>query len=323
MPAVAYNRAAIITGMRGRRAVYKVHSGRIPMSVSMRLLGPVVVLSVAVAGPSAPGAQLPHTHHGISGADATTTRRHVTMEELHRLGGIPRGWKFTLPAGDVARGKHVFVDAGCYKCHTITGAGLPEAGAEKKPGPELTGMGSHHPAEYFAESILAPNAVIVDGPGFTGPDRLSIMPSYADSLSVQQLLDVVAFLKGQTASAGGLEHHMSHDTGHEATAGDYTIRLVSVPGARRSHVVVLITDRETGEAVPYLPVTVTLKKQGDKPTVLRLAPMMGADGFHYGVDATIPDDIEQVSVSVGRPTMKLLASAKGRFARPVTVTFDW
>src|SRR2546422_3347053 len=37
------------------------------------------------------------------------------------------------------------------------------------------------PAEYFAESILSPNAVILDGPGYTGPDGKSIMPSYARS----------------------------------------------------------------------------------------------------------------------------------------------
>ena len=40
-------------------------------------------------------------------------------------------------------------------------------------------MGSHHPAEYFAESILNPNRVIVQGAGYTGEDGLSKMPSYA------------------------------------------------------------------------------------------------------------------------------------------------
>src|SRR5207249_752462 len=39
------------------------------------------------------------------------------------------------------------------------------------PGPELTGMGSHHPAEYFLESILTPDAVLVDGPEYVGPDE--------------------------------------------------------------------------------------------------------------------------------------------------------
>jgi mono/diheme cytochrome c family protein len=298
------------------------------MNASVGVLGlGIVVLALDLAGPMAPRAQTPHaphTHHGTPGVEKTAKApRPVTMEELHRAGGVPRGWKFKLPPGDAARGKQVFVDAGCYKCHAITGVGLPEAGAERQPGPELTGMGGHHPAEYFAESILAPNAVIVAGPGFTGPDGLSIMPGYADSLSVQQLLDVVSFLRGQTASSAGHEHHMSHDEGRETMAGDYAIRLVSTADKKRGHVIVSITDRETGEAVPYLPVTVSLKKEGAKPRVLHLAPMMGAGGFHYGVDATIPDDIERVDVSIGRPAMKLMASARGRFTRPVTASFDW
>ncbi len=49
--------------------------------------------------------------------------------------------------------------------------------------------------EYFAESILNPNAVIVTGPGYTGPDGLSIMPDYRESLMVSELIDLVAYLK--------------------------------------------------------------------------------------------------------------------------------
>jgi uncharacterized protein involved in high-affinity Fe2+ transport len=88
-------------------------------------------------------------------------------------------------------------------------------------------------------------------------------------------------------------------------------------------VLVFVTDKETGEAVPYLPVTLTLKTERAKPRVIRLAPMMGADGFHYGADATIPDEVEQVHISIGRATMTVMASAKGRFTRPVTASFDW
>jgi hypothetical protein len=45
-------------------------------------------------------------------------------------------------------------------------------------------MGEHHPAGYLAEAILNPNAVIVEGPGYTGPDGRSIMPDYRDQLSL-------------------------------------------------------------------------------------------------------------------------------------------
>ena len=75
-------------------------------------------------------------------------------------------------------------------------------------------MGPYHPAEYFAESVLDPNAVIVKGPGYTSPDGSSIMPGYADSLSVAQLIDLVAYLRSMTAGEphGGAAH--SHDASH-------------------------------------------------------------------------------------------------------------
>jgi len=138
----------------------------------------------------------------------------VTMEELHRSGGVPRGWRFKLPAGDAARGRRVFADLECYKCHAVAGADFPTAAADpKNAGPELTGMGAYHPAEYFAESVLSPNAVIVKGPGYTSPDGRSIMPGYAESLSVTQLIDLVAYLRSLTAGdphGGAMQGHEAH-----------------------------------------------------------------------------------------------------------------
>ena len=147
------------------------------------------------------------------------------------MGGVPRGWKFALPAGDAGKGRQVFADLECYKCHAVQGEKFPQpTGDAKNAGPELTGMGTHHPAEYFAESILSPNAVILEGPGYTGPDGKSIMPSYADSLSVAQLVDLVAFLKSLTA--GGHDHR---PTSMEKTAGDYIVRLEFGGGGHGGH----------------------------------------------------------------------------------------
>ena len=136
---------------------------------------------------------------GQSAAPNDTSKpRPISMDELHRFGGVPRGWKFTLPpGGDPARGRQLFAELECYKCHTVQGAGFPPLGSDGKTGPELTRMGAHHPAEYFAESILAPNNVLLSGPGWIGPDGRSTMPSFADSLTVTQLLDLVAFIKSQ------------------------------------------------------------------------------------------------------------------------------
>jgi hypothetical protein len=39
--------------------------------------------------------------------------------------------------------------------------------------------------------------VVVEGPGYTGPDNRSIMPDYRGQLSVSELIDLVAYLKNR------------------------------------------------------------------------------------------------------------------------------
>ncbi len=207
-------------------------------------------------------------------------------------------------------------------------AGLPEAGDDKRPGPELTGMGAHHPAEYLAESIIAPNAVIVTGPGFTGTDGLSIMPSYVDSLSVQQLLDVVTFVKSLSGDASGHAHH--HGGPREVVAGDYRVRLGSAPVTDATgkpvagdRFMVFVLDRVTGEPVPYLPVQLRLVAPGKAPRVVVLAPTMGGEPFHYGATVRVPDDVETVRVSIGPTTMRVSGPSATRYRKSVTASFDW
>ena len=126
------------------------------------------------------------------------------MEELHRQGGVLAGWRFLLPLGNPAEGKKVYAALECYSCHEIKGEHFPQhAKSPGNVGPELTGMGRYHPAEYIAEAILNPNRVIIEGPGYTGPDGLSKMPDYTDSLTLRQLIDLVAYLKSLTTGAMG------------------------------------------------------------------------------------------------------------------------
>lgn len=54
-----------------------------------------------------------------------------------------------------------------------------------------------HPVEFFAESVMNPNAVIdpdAKGKGYLGDDGKSKMPDYSDSLTVKQIVDVAAYL---------------------------------------------------------------------------------------------------------------------------------
>lgn len=269
--------------------------------------------------------------------------RRATMEELHRHGGVPRGWKFTVPPGDAAKGRQLFQDLECYKCHAIKGESFPPSGGDPKTvGPDLTGMGARHPAEYLAESILAPNHVIVEGPGYTGPDGLSIMPSFADSLSLTQWLDLVAYLKSLTA--GGGDHHGAHEVVRERMLGDYKIRLVyaadtgqdggghhgahhgggqGTAPAAGGHLMAFVMDRETDEPVPYLPVTATIHAAGAAPRTLRLAPVVGDRGFHYGARLALPERTQKITLAVGATTMQVVESARERFKKPVTAIFEW
>ena len=148
----------------------------------------------------------------VSGATATPPPPiRTTMKALHAQGGVPKGWKFLVPPGDPARGREAFVAMECFACHAVGGEDFPKTSKRaQEPGPELTGMGEHHPAEYFAESILNPNRVIVEGPGYTGTDGLSKMPDYSDVMTVRQLVDVVAYLRS-------LKGGTTHEHGGDAT----------------------------------------------------------------------------------------------------------
>ena len=253
----------------------------------------------------------------------------ITMDELHRAGGVPRGWKFTLPAGDAKRGREVFARLECAKCHEIK-PDFPKTGGAGDVGPELTGMGAHHPAEYFAESIVDPNAVILAGPGYVGPDGRSIMPDYRDSLSVAELVDLVAYIKSLGA---GEHHHHEANAPQEQTAGPYTVRVEytepggaghgAVAAKSTGHLMVFVADTTTGEPVPYLPVTAIIRSVESPTRTLRLSPMIGGVGFHYGVDVTLPDDTVKVTLTLGAATLKTMGPAARRFAKPVTLNFDW
>jgi mono/diheme cytochrome c family protein len=122
--------------------------------------------------------------------------------------GTPKDWKFTLPAGDAAEGRKLFIEAECHKCHEILGEKFPEIVKDKGDvGPELSQMAGLHPAEFFFESIVNPNAVIdldAKEKDFVGADGKSKMPDYNETLTMRQLVDLTAYL---TSLKGGGHKH--------------------------------------------------------------------------------------------------------------------
>jgi copper resistance protein D len=153
------------------------------------VLALLVFAATAVLVDSTPARHAGHAEHAAM-AEPTPVR--VTMEELHASGGVPKGWQFAPPAGDPARGREVFRRLACYTCHRVPGHDFP---ASAGIGPDLAGVGEHHPAGYILESILNPNAVVVEGSGYTTPDGKSIMPDYRNQLTVPDLLDLVSYLR--------------------------------------------------------------------------------------------------------------------------------
>ena len=137
---------------------------------------------------------------GVSALTISCTKK-TEQETAHSAMGehAPPNWKFTLPPGDPVEGKKLFVESGCYKCHEVKGESFPVVGEDDKGiGPELSQMADTHPREFFAESIVNPNAVIDPQDkelGFLGADGKSRMPTYSDVLTVKQLADLATYLK--------------------------------------------------------------------------------------------------------------------------------
>ena len=146
--------------------------------MDLRLLVVSAVLSIG----------LPFTAALVFGADAGTSksiRAPAPVEHHH-----PQNWRFTLLKGDAVKGRAVFAKYECYYCHEVRGEDFAFAGADY--GPELSQMGPLHPLEYFAESIMNPDAVAAVQ--YRGADGKSTMPSYNEKMTVQELVDVSAYL---------------------------------------------------------------------------------------------------------------------------------
>lgn len=111
---------------------------------------------------------------------------------------MPPEWKFTLPQGNPTEGREVFVKMECYKCHEVKGEKFPAvAEGERGVGAELSQMAGMHPVEFFAESVINPNAVVdpdAKEKGYLGTDGKSKMPNYNDLLTVKQVADLAAYL---------------------------------------------------------------------------------------------------------------------------------
>ncbi len=107
--------------------------------------------------------------------------------ELHH----PADWRFSMPRGDAAKGRQVFQKFECYDCHEVRGENFPFP--TDISAPELSQMGSLHPMEFFAESVINPDAVVPkqyrDAEGKSPMSRYHI-----DKMTLREFIDLTTFI---------------------------------------------------------------------------------------------------------------------------------
>jgi mono/diheme cytochrome c family protein len=107
---------------------------------------------------------------------------------------------FRLPDGDADKGQAIFVELECIACHRIDGLELPDPG---EPGPVTVILGGEtQTIKTYGElvsSVINPSHKLIKGypKEEIAPEGKSLMTVYNDRMTVQQLIDLVAFLQSK------------------------------------------------------------------------------------------------------------------------------
>lgn len=133
--------------------------------------------------------------------------------KIHRLAGVAAlallaagctyypTFGFPVEQGSIEAGRQAFIDHRCHQCHSVSGVSLPELAGASEPLLELGGETSyvkaysdlvtsvinpdHRISERYREELLRQVAVPLESP----------MPmTHIDTMTVRQLIDIVAFL---------------------------------------------------------------------------------------------------------------------------------
>jgi len=104
---------------------------------------------------------------------------------------------FRLPEnGDVERGKTAFVEMKCYSCHTVANVELPAPTSVGLPVPLGGKVHETRTDGYLVTSIIHPSHRLApQRTALMAPEGESHMPDFTRSMTVRQLVDLVAFLQ--------------------------------------------------------------------------------------------------------------------------------
>ena len=116
--------------------------------------------------------------------------------------GRPRepGRGFHLPDGDPARGQAAFVELRCNSCHRVSGVPLADPVADP-PVPVVLGgrFLQVRTDDELVTAIVDPSrSVVLPALPDVRSGDLSRMGDFGDTMTVRQLMDIVAFIQAHT-----------------------------------------------------------------------------------------------------------------------------
>lgn len=119
----------------------------------------------------------------------------LTDEQIYA--GLPAGVASAMP-GSATSGEALAVANGCLGCHQLNDSQLAVAPSWANMGDVAVARAQQlqlaGPAEYLYQSIVQPNVYIVEG------YNIGVMPqTYGDTLSEQDLADIITYLLSQQA----------------------------------------------------------------------------------------------------------------------------
>ncbi len=108
---------------------------------------------------------------------------------------------FRLPEGNIERGKVAFLELRCYGCHRVAGIELPPLTGDLAKPVALGGEVFRGVTDgYLVTSIIHPSYRLARGYSkgqIAMSEGASRMPNHGNSMTVHQLVDLVAFLQSR------------------------------------------------------------------------------------------------------------------------------
>lgn len=107
---------------------------------------------------------------------------------------------FRLPDGDVQRGKAAFLELKCHTCHTVEKTEIPPPSKDYSYVRVVVLGGEVRQVKTYGElvtSIINPSHSLAPGypKELITKDNQSAMANFNDTMTVRQLIDLVAFLQ--------------------------------------------------------------------------------------------------------------------------------